>query len=295
MVLSGIDEPMIDISVVIVTYNCRDYVLDCLESVLNRKGPAEIEIILVDNASSDGTVEAVSKKFPVVSVIENKQNRWYRPALNQGIQKSKGRYVLLLNADTRLLSHDGLTKLAAYMDTHPQVGITGAKLFNADGTIQEDCERFPGLGWAICHYFFLHSIWPENPVRRLWRYGNWDRKDTRTVDTVSGACMMVRRQVFEQVGLFDERSLIYWEEPDFCRGAAKAGWQTVHLAEVEVLHYWMHGGVLNGPRQTLERMIEESMLNYYRKYYGEIICYFLLLLSVSRRNICRALKYFRDA
>lgn len=283
-----------DVSVVIVTYNCKRYVLECLESISAQVGPIQIEIIVVDNASRDGTAKAIRELFPKVSLIENSENRWFRRAANQGIRESQGHYVIFLGPDTRLITPDGLSKMVRYMKAHPQVGILGVKLLDPDGKVQLDCERFPGLSWALCYYFFIHYLWPANPVKRRWRYNGWDRQDTRTVDAVSGASMMVRRQVFEQVGLFDERCRIYWEEADLCRAAHKGGWQVVHLADVEVLHYWRQGGISITPVSTIAPLIEESTLHYYRKYYGFLIYCFLLLISRSRHFFLKVIRYIKN-
>lgn len=279
-----------EVSIVIVSYNCKRYIIECLDSIFSHAGSINLEVIVVDNASKDGTPQAIRTLFSNVNLIENSENRWFTPAANQGIRESRGRYVLLLGSDTHLLTSGGLVRMVQYMDAHPQIGILGAKLLDPDGKIQLDCERFPGLGWVLCHYFLIHQIWPANPVRRRWRYNDWDRQDIRVVDTVSGACMMIRRQVFEQMGLLDERYPMYWEEAELCRSAHKAGWQVVHLADVEVLHYWRQGGVSITPAETIKALWEESMLHYYRKYYGPGVYWFLLLLSKFRRLLSGLLK-----
>ena len=283
-----------EVSIVIVSYNCKRYIIECLDSIFSHAGSINLEIIVVDNASKDGTAKAIQEVFPNVCLIKNNENRWFRPAVNQGIRQSQGRYILLLGPDTRLLTINGLSKMVRYMDAHPRIGILGAKLLDRDGKIQLDCERFPGLVWVLCHYFLIHQIWLSNPVMRRWRYNDWDRQDTRVVDTVSGACMMIRRQVFEQIGLLDESCLMYWEEAELCRSAHKANWQVVHLADAEVLHYWEQGGVSITPAETIKALWEESMLHYYRKYYGPVVYWFLLMISRIRRILSKSLKYIRS-
>lgn len=279
-----------DLSVIIVSYNCKHYVLECLESVYGKAGPMRMEVILIDNASKDGTAGAVRNAFPEVFVVENEVNRFLRPALNQGVKLSRGRYILWLNPDTRLLTPEGFLRMIQYMDSHPRVGILGAKLLDSDGTIQPDCERFPTLWWVFFSCFMIHSFFPRNPVFRAWRYDGWDRQDTRTVDTVSGACMMIRREVFDQVGLLDETCLMYWEEPEFCRGAHQAGWSAVHFAEVEVLHHWRKGGVSGTSPEVLAPLMDQSTLNYYRKYYGSGIYRILFSLFSFRNFVSRLIK-----
>jgi GT2 family glycosyltransferase len=277
---------MVDLSIVIVTYNCKDYALKCIESIFAQDiGNFQTEVIVVDNASQDGTVKAIREAFPNLRLIKNKENRWFTAAVNQGIRESSGRYIMELNPDTRLLTSDGLNRIVRFLDMHIEAGILGLKIFNPDGTIQADCERFPGLAWVLCHYFLIHQFFPSNPVQRHWRYGDWDRQDTRVVDYISGACMIIRRQVFEEVGFLDENCIMYWGEADFCRTAArKAGWQVVHLAEVELLHHW-HGSQKDIPanlRERIAQFCEEDMLYYYRKYYGVGTYQFLSLVSRFR-------------
>jgi len=280
----------LDLSIVIVTYNCKPYILECMKSILEKSGSISKEIIIVDNASKDGTVEAILSAYPEVKVIRNETNRFLRPAVNQGIRESHGRYVLWLNPDTALLTPGGFAKMVAYMDAHPRVGILGAKLMDQDGAIQLDCERFPGLLWAFCHAFLIHHFFPNNPVFRCWRYSDWDRKDTRAVDSVSGACMLIRREVIEKIGLLEESCLMYWEEPELCRGARKAGWEVVHFAEVEVLHHWMKGGIGLVPSKQVGEMMEKSTLYYYQKFYGNFVAGAIDFLFSVRKFASRLLK-----
>ena len=287
---------MIDLSVVIVTYNCKDYVLECIESIFTQdRGSLRIEVIVVDNASGDDTAKAVAEVFPNVRLIKNAENRWFTPAVNQGIRASRGHYILLLNPDTRLLTSNGLSKIVQYLDTHPEAGILGVKLLNPDSTIQADCERFPDLAWVLCYYFLIHKFFPSNPVKRHWRYDDWDRQDTRVVDYVSGAFMVIRRQVFDGVGIFDEGCIMYWGEADFCRTAQKAGWQTVHLAEVEVVHHWRGSqrDISANSAKIIAQLCEEGMLYYYKKHYGVGVYRFLLLVSGLRRIIFKIKKILR--
>jgi len=285
---------MTDLSIVVVSYNCRDRLTELLRSIYEYTKSISFEVIVIDNASEDGADKSVKGQFPQVRFIQNRENRWLRPAMNQGIRESNGRYILLLNPDTRLLTPEGLGKMLQYMDRHPEIGILGSKLINPDGSIQQDCQRFPGLGWAFCHSFFINQIWPQNPLRQRWQYQGWDRNDTRAVDTISGACMMVRKDVFERVGLLFEGSQIYWEEAELCRGARKAGWLTVHFADTEILHYWRQGGVSVSSRSILQTAMEQSMLYYYRKYYGVIIYAILAVLSWLRMGLFKILKRLRS-
>ena len=194
---------------------------------------------------------------------------------------------MLLNPDTAIVTWGAFEKLVAFMDGCADIGVLGVKLLDSDGKTQLDCERLPNLWWALFHYFYIHNLWPSNPVIRWHRYAGWDREDTRDVESVSGACMLIRRAVFDQVGLLDENSTIYWEEPDFCRAVLKKGWRIVHYAEVEIIHHWAKGGIRKGSSQELARLWEQSMLNYYKKYYGLGVYCGLTALSIARKNLSR--------
>lgn len=277
--------PSRDLSVVIVTFNCKDYALDCIRSLFSQDNASELEIIIVDNASRDDTVAALHRLFPSISIIQNTQNLFFRRANNQGILQSTGRYVLLLNPDTALLAPNTLNQMIAYMDKYQQVGILGPKLLDSDGATQLHGDRFPGLLWVIFLYLSLHQLWPHNPIARWKRYADWDRSDTREVDSVSGAAMMVRRKVFEEIGLLDESSLMYWEEADFCRAAHQTGWKTVHFADAKIMHHWTKGGTSTVESGTLAPLIEQSMLNYYKKYYGNSVYIMLSAFAGFRKQL----------
>lgn len=274
----------LELSVVIVTYNSKEAVLQCLKSVFERTGQITFEVIVVDNASQDGTADAIAGDFPRVLLIRNQTNRWFRPANNQGIRSSRGRYVLLLNPDTLLVTPGAFEKMVAFIDSHPRIGVLGVKLLDSDGRTQLDCDRLPDLVWIAFYYLYVHTLWPSNPVMRWLRYDGWDRNDTREVESVSGACMLIRRAVFEQVGLLDEAVKIYWEESDFCRAALQKGWQAVHYADVEIIHHWAKGGIRTGSKQELATLLEQSMLHYYRKYYGPAVWSVLFAMSMLRQS-----------
>jgi hypothetical protein len=280
----------VDLSIVIVAYNCREVLQPLLVSIFEHTKASIFEAIVVDNASSDGSWEMVKQLFPRVRLIENTENRHFRAANNQGIRASRGRCILLLNPDTLVL-HDGtFEKMIEYMDTHPSIGMLGPKLLDSDGMTQLSCDRLPGIWFALFHYLYLHIMWPNNPVMRRHRYMGWDRADTRQVDSVSGACMLIRREALEQIGLLDEACLMYWEEYDLAYRIREAGWQTVHYADVEIIHHWTRGGTKTTPPEKLQAMLEHSMLRYYERYHSGPKYALVAVLARLRQSLRRLLK-----
>jgi GT2 family glycosyltransferase len=242
-----------DLSIVIVSWNVRTFLRNCLDSILqaatvdtaatpqptspqpNRQLPSA-EVIVVDNASNDGSVEMLRGEYPWATVLVNSDNLGFTRANNQGLALARGRYLLFLNPDTEV-SPEALGLMVAYADAHAPVGIVGPQLLYEDGSHQSSRRRFPTLATFFVESTILQRWWPHNSI--LQRYYVLDRPDDAVsqVDWVVGACMLVRRAVLDQVGAFDEGFFMYSEEMDLCRRAVEAGWQVVYLPEAVVRHY----------------------------------------------------------
>lgn len=253
----------VSLSVVIVNWNTRPLLAACLQSVqaaaLHVDGG--VEVIVVDNASADGSAAALSGEYPWVHLIANTWNRGFAAANNQGIEVSTGRYLLLLNPDTEV-SEDALALMIDFMDANPKVGGTGPLLTGEDGRLQQSSTPLPTLAGEFWRLFHLESLAPVTsyPLEK-WRNGG-----PRRVETVQGACFMIRHDVVRQIGALDERFFIYTEEVDFCRRMRDAGWELYWLPGVTVLHY---GG--QSTRQVARRMFLElyrSKIVYFRKHMG---------------------------
>lgn len=253
-----------DLSIIIVNWNTRQLLKQCLESVgenIQSTPNFSIETIVLDNASTDASVELVKKEFPWVTLIESHQNLGFAGGNNQAIHQSCGRHVLLLNPDT-LIKPDGLKTLIVFMDSNPQAGAAGSMLLNPDGTLQTSCYPAPTLVREFWRLFHLDTIRPFG----IYRMANWDTEQAREVDVIQGASLILRRTALNQVGLLDDTYFMYTEEVDLCYRLQKSGWSLYWVPHSKVIHY---GG--QSTQQVAVKMflcLYESKLIFIRKHYG---------------------------
>ena len=258
---------MTDLSVIVVSWNVRDLLRRCLSSVPGAgSSPCDLgaEVVVVDNASTDGSVRMVEQEFPSVRIVANSTNRGFPAANNQGMALANGRYILLLNPDTEVLDN-ALETMVDFADAHSDVGVVGPRLLNTDGSVQSSRRRFPTLATAI-----FESTWlqPCAPRRLLEHYHVLDRPDDDTIDVdwVTGAAVMVRRETIDRVGALDEGYFMYSEELDWCRRIRDAGWRVVHLPTAQVIH---HVGK-SSEQVVVARHVhfQTSKVRYFRKYHS---------------------------
>ena len=256
----------IAVSVVIVSWNTRDLLRDCLHSI-NQQTRLRHEIVVVDNASSDGSAEMVEREFPDVVLLINRDNRGFSAANNQGISVASGSYVLLLNPDTVIL--DGaIDEMVRWLGDHPSVGCAGCQILETETEIQRTCFSDPGPFNLLLMETALHRVLHNWPIFSRPTYGQWDRRTERDVDVVHGMFMLVSRHVIENVGLLDEDFFLYSEEADWCRRIRKAGYRCAFTPVARVLH---RDGGGNSTYQSKTRMFvqfQKSRLLYVQKYYG---------------------------
>jgi GT2 family glycosyltransferase len=248
-----------DLSIVIVTWNARDVLLDCLESigreVLSRRDPGrlDVEVLVVDNGSTDGSVEAVQERFPFAEVVALPRNLGFAAGNNVGLRRAKGRYAVLLNSDTIVL-RDGLEKCVRYLDDHPDVGVVGPQLLNPDGSKQNCIHNYPSLVTELVPKGLLERFLPRRfPSKRF------DHPGPIEVEAVLGACLVVRREVLEQVGLMPEDYFFFLEETDWCFRIRRGGWRVAHLPESRIVH--IHGV------STKKKIPAETRIEYHRSLY----------------------------
>ena len=256
-----------DISICLVTLNAKQYLYSCLVSIQKSEPKASIEIIVSDNHSSDGTIDMLAEEFPEVKLIRNDKNGGFAKPTNLAIRESRGRYVLLLNPDT-VVHGNALDTLAAYLDSHPETGVVGPKIFNRDGSMQKQCRRSEGRPWdAFCHLSGLAAAHPKNPRYNGYLMGYLDENETHEAQAVSGACMLIRREVLDKVGLLDERFFAYQEDSDFCKRTREAGWTVVYHPAARITHYGGKGGAVVHFYQSLFEW-HRSYFRYYRKHFA---------------------------
>jgi GT2 family glycosyltransferase len=257
-----------DLSIIIVNWNTLAMLRDCLASVYAGLGAGlgglAAEVIVVDNASEDGSAEMVAAEFPAARLIRNAENRGFAAANNQGFALARGRHVLLLNSDT-LVHGDVLQRSVAWLDAHPEVGAMGCRVLNTDGSVQLTCAMYPSI---LNQLLMASGLWKLRRPRFFGRpfMTDWRRDSERVVDTISGCYLMVRRPVIEEVGVLDEAFFFFGEETDWCRRMRDAGWTLMFAPVGEITH---HGSVsakrLNHRRDV---MLSGAIVRLHRKHGG---------------------------
>jgi hypothetical protein len=265
---------MADLSIIIVNWNTKKYLLPCLKSILENKKGMGCEIIVVDNGSRDGSAGEVKEEFPSIDLIENERNLGFAKAVNQGLQKASGRYLVLLNPDTQV--KDGaIGRLVSFMDAHPDAGIAGAQLLNSDGSKQNSIANFPSLATELLNKSLLRWLFP-----RKYPGKGRDYAESIEVDSVIGACLMVRRDAIEQVGLLDEDYFLFLEETDWCFRMKKAGWKVYHVPQAEVYHFQGKSAEQDKKRAKVE--FYRSRYHFFKKNKGTLQGAILLIGQIVR-------------
>jgi len=240
-----------DITIVIVNWNTRDLLRDCLKSIYKTVRDITFEIIVVDNASCDSSVAMVRKEFPGVRIMENSRNLGFAAANNRAFAVMQGRYVLLLNTDT-VLTGDAVHELFAFMENHDNAAMAGGQLLNRDGSRQNSIANFPTVFTLLMNMSLLEYMFPEKyPSKR------YEHKDPLEVESVIGACMIVRKKAMDEVGTLDERYFFFFEETDWAYRMGVAGWKVYHVPSARIYH-------LQG--QSIGQNIR-SRIEFYRSRY----------------------------
>jgi hypothetical protein len=228
---------MTDVSVIIVSYNTKELTLQCLSSVFEQNHVA-YEVIVVDNASIDNSAAAIKKSYPQVSVIENNENMGFAYANNQGIKQANGRYVLLLNSDTVLLSDETFSKMVNFMNDRLDAGIGGCKITKPNGRLDWPCKR----SFQTPAIFFYRSLGLDRLFPKHKSFGKYhltylDENETHEVDAIAGAFLMIRRETLNNIGLLDDNLFMYSEDMDWCLRAKQKNWKVFYYPKVEIIHY----------------------------------------------------------
>ncbi|WP_077329087.1 glycosyltransferase family 2 protein [Virgibacillus siamensis] len=255
---------MKDISIIIVNYNTKIITADAIHSIRNSDTSYTYEIILVDNASSDRSVEYMEQQFDDVKIIANDKNLGFAKANNQAIREAEGRYILLLNSDT-LIREDTLDMMTAYMDQHPDIGASGCRVVLGDGQLDKACKRgFPTPSASFFYMTGLSKIFPNSRKLNHYHMGYIDEFQEAPVDCLVGAFMMVRKETIDQVGLLDETYFMYGEDIDWCYRIKEAGWRITYNPQTTIIHL---KGASN--KQKSNKVLFEfhrAMIIFYKKH-----------------------------
>ena len=256
-----------DVTICIVSYQTRNLLRDCLNSIFDTAGSLSFEVIVVDNHSDDGTVEMVNAEFPGVRLLVNDHNAGYTRPNNQAMRESKGRYIVLLNPDT-VVKPKAIAGLFGFLEVNPQIGIVGPKVLNRDGTLQKQCRRSEARPWdSFCYFSGLSRLFPHDRRFAGYLMTYLDENMTHEAEAVSGSCMMIRRQVIEQIGYQDENFFAYQEDTDYCRRARLAGWKVFYNPLAQITHYGGEGGSNVQPFRSIIEW-HRSYYLYYRKHFA---------------------------
>ncbi len=274
------------VTVVVISYNTGALLCECLQTVFDTAGDLPLQVLVVDNASADDSVELVRRRFPQVELLANSENRGFAAANNQAFARSAGEYIVLLNPDARLLP-GSLERITAYMDQTPDCGICGGLLLNTDNTPAASARCFPRAWYKFCSMSGLSYHFPGSIFDRA-DYGSFAHDRNIEVDWVPGTFTILRRSMLDRIGWFDERFFMYYEETDLClraRRSLRPAWKTMFFHEAKVVHV---GGACSKTRKDLSfddsgaqllsyRLRSEAL--YFRKNHG--LCGVLANLGIE--------------
>lgn len=259
------------LSLVILNYKTKGLLRQCLQGIMDANLPVDHEVIVVDNASHDGSTEMVREQFPQVRYISHDRNVGFGAGMNIGLRAAAGDYLLILNPDVAVFSA-AVVRLLEYIRRHPKVGIAAPKLINPDGTTQWSCYQFPDWFIPILRRTPLGRLpWARRRLR-AYLMSDWAHDANRPVGWALGACLLIRRDAMREIGLFDERFFLYFEDVDLCRRAWQAGWEVHYVAEADMVHYHQRMSAGFSGLSVLfaypTRIHIRSGLKYFAKYLG---------------------------
>jgi GT2 family glycosyltransferase len=272
--LCSAQKPMADVSIIIVSWNAKAFLLRCLQSLAKETARCRAEIIVVDNASSDGSAEAVEKVFPQVRLICSNKNSGFAKANNIGIKQSCGRYVALVNSDVKVLP-GAIERRLVYMNSHPEIGVLGPKVLNADLTLQLSCRKFPTLWNSLCRSLGVDNIFPSVSFH--------PHDAVRRVEALSGCFLLARREALEDVGLLDEQFFMYAEDTDWCKRFHNLGWQNVYYPETQIIHYG--GASSSNAPVKFYLALQRANMQYWKKHHHRLAQAGFFLISLLHQII----------
>lgn len=249
-----------DLSVIIVNWNTRELLLNCIESIYRTVRGLHFEIFVVDNGSNDGSPDSVRRRFPNIELIQNQRNLGFARANNEALRRSRGRYVLLLNTDV-ILTEGAVEKLVEFMEGNPTVGVAGGQLINMDGSRQNSVDNFPSLTAETLNKSLLRILLPKRYPSKRATYST-----PIDVDSVIGACMIVRSRAIQEVGLLDEDYFFFLEETDWCYRMRRRRWRVCHAPQAQIIH--LQGRTANLVKDRAKIEYYRSLYLFFRKHRG---------------------------
>lgn len=266
------------ISIIIVSWNAREFLRSCLESIRAASRPIVGEIIVVDNASADGSPDMVAQEFPEVSLVRSKENLGFARANNLAMSRATSDYWALVNSD--VVVHPGCFEaLVEFLARHPEAGLIGPKILGADGQLQWTCRRFPTFWNTLCRTLALDGPLGRSPLFSGREMRHWNHEGLMEVEVLSGCFWLARRTAVDQVGGLDERFFFYAEDVDWCKRFRAAGWKVVFVPSAKATHY---GGASssNAPLRFSVEMLRANLI-YWKKHYGWLGQAAFYLLSLA--------------
>ena len=273
---------MIDVSIIIVNWNTRKLLLECIDSIIEQTTEVTYEIIVVDNASSDDSVLSLKERFHQVRIIENKENLGFSKANNQGIALSTGRNICLVNSDVVILENS-IDKLVRHLDENKTIGLIVPMTVDRNYKIRENVRRFPNLWNIFCESFFLHRLFKKSTFFHGRAIPTSKYSTLYEVESVSGCFMIVRRSAMNNVGLLDEDFFFYTEDVDWCKRFFDAGWKIVYLSDVKSIHLGGESSTVSPAKYQIIK--EKSDLTYWKKHFPETTVSVYVLLRIFKCSV----------
>ena len=280
------------LSIIIVSWNTKDIISDCLDSILRNTAAFPYEIIVVDNASTDGTADHIKMKFQTVRVVENSENQGFARANNQGASLAGGEYLFFLNPDTILLD-DAINNLVNFMDRNSDIAMSGPRILNEDRTLQPSVRNFPSFRGAFYRYTILKYLGLFKSHFEKWHNRGFDYDKQADIEQLIGAAMLIRKKAFEQTGRFDERFFMYYEEVDLCRRLKYNGFRVVYYPDSQLIHL---GGksAKQIPAKTRFMMLRSLLLYFHKNssVFSYIPLSILFKIGVLSRQLYELMVFF---
>ena len=278
---------MIDISVIIVTWNSSAEIIDCIRSVTAAAKGLNTELIIIDNNSKDDSFALANKiDFPKLTTVQNSENLGYTKAVNQGINLAKGRYVLLLNPDT-VLKESSINEMLNFMESNPTYGACAPLMLNPDGTRQFSVRNFPTYWRMFCEFSLLAYIFPKTKLFGSWKAKYMDYNTEQDIEQPMAAAFMIRSDLLDKIGNMDERFRMFFNDVDLCKKVYDAGFKIRHLPSSVVIHE--HGVSIKKDRANMIRIWNDDCAKYFEKHFGRGFLLMWLKLNLKISGFIRVL------